>query len=374
MSDAKNRFKNKNAVQAIGSSGMRKYFLTVLAISFLAISCKSIEPNKAIILFGEEHGIGWILDKEFDMWQDLYVSENLRHLFVELPYYDAEFMNLWMKSDNDGIYNTWFQEKSGTAIYTPSTYEFYKRIKSECPETVFHGTDLGHQYDTSGRRFLDYLTENGLEDTEQYNLTLEAITQGEYFYGGNADADFYRENIMAQNFIREFDKLGNSKIMGIYGGAHTDYNSSAIFGDYPNMAKQLYEHYGDIIYFEIYDNTQRPSEQSEITAIQRLPERTDKLVISGKEYTASYFGIQELGIFNFAHREYWRLEDAYDDFKDKAKTNDVLPYSNFTFGITAGQVFVIDYTMTDGTVERKYYRSDGNVWNGQPVTEEFLIE
>ena len=31
---------------------MRKYFLTVLAISLLAISCKSVEPNKAIILFG----------------------------------------------------------------------------------------------------------------------------------------------------------------------------------------------------------------------------------------------------------------------------------------------------------------------------------
>ena len=42
--------------------------------------------------------------------------------------------------------------------------------------------------------------------------------------------------------------------------------------------------------------------------------------------------------------------------------------------IETGQVFVIDYTKTDGSVERKYYRSDGYVWNGLPSTEQFIID
>jgi hypothetical protein len=38
------------------------------------------------------------------------------------------------------------------------------------------------------------------------------------------------------------------------------------------------------------------------------------------------------------------------------------------------QVFVIDYTLTDGSLVRTYYRSDGNVWDGMPSTEEFTAE
>jgi len=42
--------------------------------------------------------------------------------------------------------------------------------------------------------------------------------------------------------------------------------------------------------------------------------------------------------------------------------------------IETGQVFVVDYTQTDGSVIRGYYRSDGYVWNGAPSTEEFAGE
>lgn len=42
--------------------------------------------------------------------------------------------------------------------------------------------------------------------------------------------------------------------------------------------------------------------------------------------------------------------------------------------IEVGQVFVIDYTRMDGTVERQYLRSDGNVWQGMLVTQQFEIE
>ena len=38
------------------------------------------------------------------------------------------------------------------------------------------------------------------------------------------------------------------------------------------------------------------------------------------------------------------------------------------------QVFVIDYTSADGTVERQYYRSDGNNVEGNRITQQFIVE
>ncbi|MDR1301882.1 MAG: hypothetical protein LBK43_05370 [Treponema sp.] len=206
--------------------------------------------NATIILVGEEHGIDWIIDKEFEIWYNCYHTEGLRHLFIESPYYDAQFYNLWLKSDNDEMYETLFLDKKGTAAYNQYSYEFYKKMKQECPETIFHGTDIGHQYDTTGKRFLEYLIAHNFRNSEQYKLTIKAINQGKKYYVNHSPQ--YRENTMTKNFIDEFDKLKHEKIIGIYGGAHINYNKSAFYGNYPCMAKQLREYYGDIIYFENY--------------------------------------------------------------------------------------------------------------------------
>jgi len=53
----------------------------------------------------------------------------MRHLFVELPYYTAEFLNIWMKSDSDEILDELYNDWIGTALYNPYTKEFYKKIK-----------------------------------------------------------------------------------------------------------------------------------------------------------------------------------------------------------------------------------------------------
>lgn len=68
------------------------------------------------------------------------------------------------------------------------------------------------------------------------------------------------------------------------------------------------------------------------------------------------------------------MENAYDDLKDHATTGNVLPYNNYPMTVEEGQIFVIDYTKTDGSVVREYYRSDGNTWQGSPTTEEFEID
>lgn len=120
-----------------------------------------------IYLYGERHSEELIIAKEFELWNEYYHKGGLRHLLIESPYYTAEFLNLYMKSDSTEMLDAVFDDWQGTAAH--------------CPETVFHGTDVGHQYDTTGKRYLDYLKENQLEDSKQYQLAGEAIEQGKNF-------------------------------------------------------------------------------------------------------------------------------------------------------------------------------------------------
>lgn len=325
------------------------------------ISAPTSQPTGQIYLYGEQHGVAKILDKEFELWYEYYHNKGLRHLFVELPYYTAEFLNKWLQSDSDDIFDALYGDCAGTAAHNPDTKEFYKKIKRQCPETIFHGTDVGHQYDTTGERFLKYLQVNNSEGSEQYLLGQKAIEQGKYYYGHSDNV--YRENMMVENFIGEFDKLSGESIMGIFGSAHTGLDDMDNTHSVPCMANQLKKHYGDII---------RSDDLSKVID----PDRTDTIKVDGKDYEASYFGKQSMTEFSkeYVTREFWRLENAYEDFKDRPKTGEVLPYNNYPILIEKGQVFLIDYKRLDGSVIRKYYRSDGYVWEGMPSTEGFKAE
>ena len=269
-----------------------------------------------------------------------------------------------MDAEDDGILEQLHRDWEGTLSSGAETLDFYRTVKEQCPETVFHGTDVGHQYDSTGARYRDYLEEQGLTDTEDYRLTLEAIEQGEAFAEQGSDA--YRENRMAENFIREFEALGGGSFMGIYGAAHTDPDAMAdSAGSVPSMAAQLKERYGDALHLE------------DISWMAWEPQGTDTLTVAGKEYQASCFGEEDISGWSedCQSRAFWRLEGAYEDFRDCPEGNDVLPYDNYPIPIEAGQVFVIDYTRKDGTSERKYYRSDeGEQWNGMDCTTEFIPE
>lgn len=328
------------------------------------ISTPSLQSSGQIYLYGEHHGVEKILDKELELWNDYYHNKNMRHLFVELSYFTAEFLNIWMKSDNDDILDEIYKDWEGTASHVPCVKEFYKKIKMQCPETIFHGTDVGHQHNSTGTRFLRYLASNNLKDSEQYILTQEAIEQGRYYY--NKSDDVYRENKMVENFIREFDKLNGESVMGIYGAAHTGLDALDFSGSVPCMANQLKERYKEQIHTEDISWIAKDIE----------PYRIDTINVNGKDYKAYYYGQDDLTSFtkDYLYREYWYLEDAYDDFVDMKKTGDVLPYDNYPMLIETGQVFVIDYKKRDESVIRMYYRSDGYIWQGLPSTEEFKIE
>lgn len=322
------------------------------------------QASSHIYLYGEIHAEAKIMDKEFELWSDYYQNEGMRHLFVEHPYYTAEYLNLWMQADNDDILEAIYKDWEGTAAHTPHTKTFFKKIKKECPETIFHGTDVGHQYDSTGIRFLSYLEANDLTESEQYTLTTEAIQQGRVYY--SKEDDVYRENKMTENFIREFEKLDGESIMGIYGVAHTgldgmDYHTQSV----PSMANQLQEHYGDNLSSEDLSWVFRDIE----------PLRVDYITLRGKKYEAAYFGKQDLtGFKDYAYREFWRLEGAYEDLKDLTLTENVLPYNNYPMLIETGQAFEIRYTKVDDTIEIEHHLSTGKVWEGMDSTQQIIVE
>lgn len=195
-----------------------------------------------IHLYGETHGMAKYYQKELEEWGKFY-SEGHRDLFVELPYYSAQFLNLWMQTEDDAILNQYYAELEGTLSHVEEYLDFCHAFKNKYPETVFHGTDVGHQYDSTGKRYLEYLESAGLKETEEYALAEQCIEQGKIYYEctDNAKADSYREQKMVENFIAAYDRIDQKEIMGIYGSYHTNVKSENI------MAAKIKAHYGDIV-------------------------------------------------------------------------------------------------------------------------------
>lgn len=96
------------------------------ALSNLALASSDLQGQ--IYLYGEQHGVDKIIEKEFELWVDYYHNENMRHLFMEKSYYTAEFLNIWMRADNDEILDAVYNDWKGSPAYNPSIKEFYKLI------------------------------------------------------------------------------------------------------------------------------------------------------------------------------------------------------------------------------------------------------
>lgn len=339
-------------------------FLTAILAACASAPATSYTSQGRIYLYGEVHSSQPILDKELALWADYYQNQNLRHLFFEIPYFTAAFLNQWMQAPNDQILLEIHEDLAGTLLYTPQMLDFYRQIKKQCPETVFHGTDVGHQHDTTGARYLEELQGQPNPDPQEVQLTKQAIEQGRT-YESSWDETF-RENQMVKNFIREFEALQGQSVMGIYGRLHTglqDMESSA--GKVPAMANQLHRIYND----------QVVSEDLSTLAEDLQPLRVDVLSVAGKEYQASYFGQETMDWHEeYTSRDFWRLEQAYEDCRELPETGDVLPVDNYPMQIQTGQVFVIFYNRPDGTTVRTLYRSDGKIWDNSLLTTGFEEE
>ncbi len=369
-------------------SSTKKRGLALVAVLVVLLVAGVIWKNRSvntgeIYLYGESHSNQGIEEKELEIWGEYYAS-GMRDLFVEYPYADAQFLNLWMQSDNDDLLEQQFEDWKGTAGGQDNNKNFLKKIKENYPQTVFHGTDIGHTYKTTGPRYLAYLEEHGQKDSEEYKAVQENIEQGRYYYengGCNYDGGemteteianaVYRENKMAENFERIYNEVmaaRKTNIMGIYGGAHTGLDAMDTTNTVPCMGNQLAQTFGERVHSTDLSEYATPTYLEE-------PLSTETMTINGKEYTASYFGEYDISQFtDYKTRKFWRIEDAYDDLKDLPKTREVLPYNNFPMEVEKGQVFCVEYLKTNGTTYRTFYRSDGKERGGVAFTEAFTVE
>lgn len=343
---------------------MKKLTIVVaLAFAFLLLAAACGENHEVrentepkIYLYGEVHANKNIIEKEYELWHDYYHNHGMRHLFIESSYYTAELLNCWMKAEEDDIFEQVFNNQKGTASYNEHTYNFYHKIKQECPETVFHGTDIGHQYWTTGYDFLKKLREEGKEESKEYTIAEENITQGQKWYE-NIERDYdFRENAMVENFRREFDALEGESIMGIYGAAHVVLGEKASHGTVDNMATQLKSFYGDDLYVE---------DLRELASIVVDAIRIDNWEINGKRYDAEYYGEVDISqLEKYQSREFWKILEPGSDFDDWESTGEILPYDNYPVNkIEVGDVFMVRYLRKDGGEEWRYYKADGTVWN-----------
>ena len=131
---------------------------------------------------------------------------------IELPSYTAEYLNVWLREKDNTILEEVFNDWKGTAFHNQHTYHFFMQIKELCPQTVFHGTDVGHQYGTTGERFLRSLDSKQPQNVPAYLRAQEIIQQGiAYYNGGNAKA--VEAN---QVYVIDYTKTDNSKMRLYY--------------------------------------------------------------------------------------------------------------------------------------------------------------
>ena len=183
--------------------------LTSVFLILLLVFYTNSNKHGQIYLYGESHGIEDMINCEYETWYKFYHEDNMRDQFIEMSCYHSDILNSWMKASDDDILDSFFEYLKGTLAYNEYNKNYFIKIKRNYPKTVFHGTDIGHQYNTLGKDYLNYLRENNLEHEERYSLALEAVKQGEKYYT-EADEEkgrLYREKILAENFARDFDRL-----------------------------------------------------------------------------------------------------------------------------------------------------------------------
>lgn len=341
-------------------------FIT-FAIGFAAYQSNSVQGN--IYLYGEAHAEPELVEREYDLWYKYYHEKGMRHLFTENPYYVAEFLNLWMQSDNDELLEQIRKECIGTFGASSTYNEFYKKIKRECPETIFHGTDVGHQYDTTGERYLDYLEEKGQADSEKYKRAQEVMKQGEVLYSSSEEEGMaYREKKMAENFIWEYEKLKGESIMGIYGGAHVemeqvDYGTGLM----DNMALRLQEKYQEKLVIE--DLTDMPYE-SDI-------QPKEVIEINGKQYRASYVGYTNTvieGKYNSTMSIYI-LKEGQEDFENMPMGEPISARDALKLDVNYGMIYALEFIGDGEYVGTRLFLTDTSAReDGSIMMREILLD
>lgn len=311
-------------------------------------------------LYGEAHANAEILVEEFRLWEQYYREQGLRHLFVELPYYGASLLNLWMADEDDTLLEDFSDFFSGSPAGSSVVQSFYRLIKKYCPETVFHGTDIGHKHDTLGRWYMERLEEQGKENTEEYALALNNVEQGEYYTRNGIFLDTaYREKMMAYNFARELTALNGESVMGIYGAKHVSNGSGG------NMLYKIINEYGAE---PVCEN---------LTAIYpNMPGMNTRQIAEGEViFSAKYAGAflsERSG--EVASYSFWQMSagDTCPSFTFTG-SDDVIMGGEYLRDVAPGEFYHVTYCAGRDRVEHRTYYVTDEMIEGEYITREVTI-
>ena len=298
--------------------------------------CVSDFPAGRIYLYGEYHSDKSYLDRELALWGAFY-QQGMRDLLTEDGYCDTALLNRWMQAEDDEILLRLYDNDEGTQSHSTLMLDFYRTIKENYPETVFHSFDVEHQYDSTGEWYLSLLREEGREDTEEYRLALEGCEQGktyyELLYSGSSEVagENYRENCMTENLVRAFEQNGCVSVMAIAGAAHCEPEGVAWGGTVPCMANQLVQKYG--------------RNSLVIPNLKYDFGRMDSLQIGEKNYRANRLGTYCAADFGFDYDAVivWKSEMAYEDYCSSPRTDLLVPTLYLPVEDDAQAVYILGF-------------------------------
>ena len=321
---------------------------------------ENADPGELIYLYGENHYHAVCMEKELSAWKDLYDS-GARHLFIEYSYAYAQRLNTWMQADGDELLSWLWSEEEDDLDSVPVEalllFDFYKAVEEHCPETVFHGPDIEHEYDTLGEEYLAALEAAGEQDSVEYARTVLTCEQGKHAHqNGETDEGYrYREACLADNFIWEMEQLEPQAVMGIYGFTHVEgvvtEHQKSLATD-ANMATRLAEKYGSRIVCTCL---------SLARSSVRTADPAGPVTLNGKAYETIYIGEHDLRMWAIPYQYvvYWRLQDSWSDFEDTPAVGTLNPLlvacDRMQFAING--VYLADCTTWDGSTERFFFRT-----------------
>lgn len=342
---------------------MKRIVIWILVLALMLSGCGMPEQDPTtqsgwILLLGEDHGRASYMEAELEQWQFYYEEHGMRHLFVEFGYCSAQILNLWMQSEDDAWLELWFENLQETEAYVEATMKLMRGIKDTCPETVFHGTDVEHQYRTTGAAYIAYLEENGQRESEQYILAQEGIEQAKTFY---RELDWgYREQCMVDNFVREFESLNGESVMGIYGAVHAAWDGATFnYPDVPCMANQLKNRYVDqVVCWDVF------------SFVKLRKEEVQTISVSGREFGARLVKkVQGYAAgMDAVSRSCWILEESGEPFTQWKGTGEYLSMDECP-AMRLGSVIVVEIEKKDGSKEQIVYRCDGGRVDGKLAAE-----
>jgi hypothetical protein len=320
------------------------------------VDTKHNETGK-IYLYGEFHGQKKVLDEELELWQNYYHEEGMRHLFLEDPYFKAQLLNIWMQEDSDEI----LEEIIGSNFDLDAVHNFFRAIKETCPDTVFHGVDVsGYKSTHAGYVYRDYLEANNLSDSELYKLNEKAI-EDVIHYTKTSDGAF-REQRMYENFIREFNQL-NESVMAIFGNGHISYDQVTTEGlTYTSLAKLLSDHFDDRV-------LRTDLSYALLTDLLKEAISYDEMTIGDKTYQVAFYGRNEFtGSDMILSYDYYRVIDAFEDFKDNHQLDTVIYPYHYPMKLSDQEVYLTVAHLKDQTTMNYYAITNGFYEKGHLIS------